>query len=142
MIDPIALKVIVRDLLRVEEDYRSALPGAPVRTESGRRSRRRRRRRSRSVSDIRAAPPALASGAEDAILRALSDGSRSAAALARSTGMSFAAVLIELEALETAGVVTRTARGAVQQTGASPAPLTSASAHVGRTPLCCHDCPS
>jgi hypothetical protein len=37
MVDPIALKVIVRDLLRVEEDYRSALPGAPVRADSGRR---------------------------------------------------------------------------------------------------------
>lgn len=135
MVDPIALKVIVRDLLRVEEDYRSALPGAPVRADSGRRSRRRG---SRSVSGVRSTPPAPASGAEDAIRRALSDGPRSAAALARSTGMSFAGVLIELEALETAGVVTRTARGVV---------LTSCPERVGiepedcRTPLCGHDYP-
>jgi predicted ArsR family transcriptional regulator len=61
-------------------------------------------------------PPAQANRAEDAILTALSGGPRSAAALARSTGMSFAGVLIELEALETAGVVARTARGAVQLT--------------------------
>lgn len=111
MIDPIALKVIVRDLLRVEEDYRSALPGAPVRTDSGRRSRRRR---SRSVSDTRVMPPAPRNRAEDTIRRALSNGPRSAAALARSTGMSFAAVLIGLEAMEAAGVVARTARGVVQ----------------------------
>jgi hypothetical protein len=52
--------------------------------------------------------------------------------------MSFAGVLIELEALETAGVVTRTARGVVltscpEQVGIEP--------EVGRTPLCGHDCP-
>lgn len=111
IVDPIALKVIVRDLLRVEEDYRSALPGAPVRTDSGRRARPRR---SRGVSNIRALPPALENRAEDTIRRALSNGPQSAAALARSTGMSFAGVLIELEALEAAGVVARTARGVVQ----------------------------
>lgn len=55
IVDPIALKVIMRDLLRVEEDYRSALPGAPVRTDKGRRSRRRR---SRTVSDTPVVPPA------------------------------------------------------------------------------------
>jgi predicted Rossmann fold nucleotide-binding protein DprA/Smf involved in DNA uptake len=135
MIDPIALKAIVRDLLRVEEDYRSALPGAPVRIDSGRHSRRRR---SRSVSGVRATPSAPANGAEDAIRRALSDGPRSAAALARSAGMSFAGVLIELEALETAGVVTRKARGVVltscpDRVGIEP--------EVGRNPLCGHDCP-
>lgn len=126
MVDPIALKVIVRDLLRVEEDYRSALPGAPVRADSGPRSRRRRPRRSRGVSGIRATPPASADGAEGAILGALSDGPHSAAALARSTGMSFAGVLIELEALETAGVVTRTARGVVELSAPRPAPAPSA----------------
>jgi predicted Rossmann fold nucleotide-binding protein DprA/Smf involved in DNA uptake len=114
MVDPIALKVIVRDLLRVEEDYRSALPGAPVRTDSGRRSRWRRRRGSRSVPGIRVTPPAHRNQAEDTIRRALSNGPRSAAALAQSTGMSFAAVLIGLEAMEAAGVVARTARGVVQ----------------------------
>jgi predicted Rossmann fold nucleotide-binding protein DprA/Smf involved in DNA uptake len=71
-------------------------------------------------------PPAPAKGAEDAIFRALSNGPQSAAALARSTGMSFAGVLIELEALEAAGVVTRTARGAVQLNTIRPTPASSA----------------
>jgi predicted Rossmann fold nucleotide-binding protein DprA/Smf involved in DNA uptake len=123
IVDPISLKVIVRDLLRVEEDFRSALPGAPVRTDSGRRSRPRG---SRSVSGIRVTPAAQANRAQDTILRALSDGPQSAAALARSTGMSFAGVLIELEALETAGVVARTARGVVQLHTPRPTPLPEA----------------
>ncbi|MEV0949577.1 hypothetical protein [Promicromonospora sp. NPDC050249] len=129
IVDPIALRVIVRDLLRVEEDYRSAFPGAPVRTDGGRRSRSRR---SRSVSNTRGMPPTQANRVEDAILRVLSNGPQSAAALARSTGMSFAGVLIELEALETAGVVARTARGVVQLNTSRPAP----SAEAGTGPSC------